>query len=98
MLFEINPAITANTGETITLSGVNLRNITTVTFGNIQTTPLNVNDNSLDVIIPDNATSGNVSVANSIGMSNSFNLKITQEISGYVFPPEDSEVDVRYSE
>lgn len=95
VLFERQSAITAKIGETFRLAGLNLNGVTEVNFGGIPTTAFKVvTDNNLEVTIPADAVSGNVTVKNATGVSNPVALKITREISGRVVLPAGSPVDV----
>jgi hypothetical protein len=94
VLFELDAAKTVQTGEKITLKGSNFSGNTNVNFGGIQATAFNVTPNSLEVTVPTNAISGEVTVINAVGVSNAITLKVTTGISGRVILPTASSVDV----
>ncbi len=94
VLFERDLANTAIIGETLTLTGLNLSKVTKVNFGGTLISAFDVSETSLNVIVPSDAISGNVTVTHSVWVSNPVQLKITTEISGSVVLPTRSTVEL----
>lgn len=94
VLFELDAAETVQTGETLTLTGLNFSGNTNVNFAGIQATAFNVTPDSLEVTVPADAISGEITVINAAGVSNAVAIEITTGFSGRVVLPTGSPVDV----
>lgn len=69
----------AGPGTTVTITGINLANVSAISFGGSAATSYNsVSATSITAVVPSNATSGNVTVTNSAG---------SVSLQGFVFIP-----------
>ena len=79
LLLEADKVI-VKIGEKLTLTGLNLANVTNVYFDTINASVSQATDTSVEVTVPAQAVSGQVTVADAKALSNPLSVEVTREI------------------
>jgi len=78
---SISPSI-GPTGSTVTVTGTNFGALTTVTVSGIPATHTLISSTVIEVVVPNNATTGNIEVVNDLGCTSSILFNVIEKTVG----------------